>query len=343
MRPGGLRVRRLRTAGRSGSPRHWRPEGTVLVTGGTGALGTHLARWLAAEGATHLVLTGRRGPDAPGAAELAAELEALGTRVTLARCDVADRDALAALLADLGEPVRSVFHAAGTVELLPVAETTPPGFAEVVRAKVAGARHLDELLGDGLDAFVLFSSIAGVWGSGDHAAYSAANAFLDALAERRRARGATATSIAWGVWAPTEIEGQGGMSEGVDAGQLARRGLPLMDPATAIAALQETLGRDETFVVLADVDWARFVPVFTAGRARPLFDDLPQVKRLRDTVKPAVDDDPAGRAARRAVRRRSRPGAAGPGARPGRRGARPRERRRRRAGPAVHATSASTR
>ncbi|MET8850308.1 type I polyketide synthase [Amycolatopsis sp. NPDC004625] len=278
VRPGGLRVRRLHPAARGGRPRTWRPEGTILVTGGTGALGTHVARWLAAEGAPHLVLTGRRGPDAPGARELAAELEALGTRVTLARCDVADRAALAALLADTGEPVRSVFHAAGTVELLPVRETTVAGFAEVVRAKVAGARHLDELLGDDLDAFVLFSSIAGVWGSGDHAAYSAANTFLDTLAEQRRARGATATSIAWGVWAPTEIAGRGGMSEGVDSGQLARRGLPLMDPATAIAALHETLGHDEPFVVLADVDWARFLPVFTAGRARPLFDDLPQVR-----------------------------------------------------------------
>ncbi|MEV7093999.1 type I polyketide synthase [Amycolatopsis sp. NPDC051045] len=293
VRPGGLRVRRLLAAGRGEAPRHWRPEGTVLVTGGTGALGTHVARWLAAEGATHLVLTGRRGPDAPGAAELAAELEALGTRVTLARCDVADRDALAALLADLGEPVRAVFHAAGTVELLPVTETTLPGFAEVVRAKVAGARHLDALLGDDLDAFVLFSSIAGVWGSGDHAAYSAANTFLDTLAEQRRARGATATSIAWGVWAPTDIEGRGGMSEGVDSGQLARRGLPLMDPATAITALHETLGHDETFVVLADVDWARFMPVFTAGRARPLFDDLPPVRRLREATKaPAVETTP---------------------------------------------------
>ncbi|MEV4054636.1 type I polyketide synthase, partial [Amycolatopsis sp. NPDC049688] len=278
VRPGGLRVRRLLPAARGERPRNWQPEGTILVTGGTGALGTHVARWLAAEGASHLVLTGRRGPDAPGARELAAELAAFGTRVTLARCDVADRDALAALLADLGEPVRSVFHAAGTVELLPVSETTLPGFAEVVRAKVAGARHLDELLGDDLDAFVLFSSIAGVWGSGDHAAYSAANTFLDTLAEQRRARGAAATSIAWGVWAPTEIEGRGGMSEGVDSGQLARRGLPLMDPATAIAALHDTLGRDEPFVVLADVDWARFLPVFTAGRARPLFDDLPQVR-----------------------------------------------------------------
>uniref|UniRef100_UPI0039788E5C type I polyketide synthase n=1 Tax=Amycolatopsis sp. lyj-109 TaxID=2789287 RepID=UPI0039788E5C len=306
VRPGGLRVRRLRTTGRGERPQHWRPEGTVLVTGGTGALGTHVARWLAAEGAPHLVLTGRRGPDAPGARELAAELEALGTRVTLARCDVADRDALAALLAGLGEPVRSVFHAAGTVELLPVTETALPGFAEVVRAKVAGARHLDELLGDDLDRFVLFSSIAGVWGSGDHAAYSAANTFLDTLAERRRARGATATSIAWGVWAPTEIEGRGGMSEGVDPGQLARRGLPLMDPATAITALHETLGHDETFTVLADVDWARFLPVFTAGRARPLFDDLPQLKRLSEPARPeptppaaqlaGLSGDEAGRA-----------------------------------------------
>ncbi|WP_345639393.1 SDR family NAD(P)-dependent oxidoreductase, partial [Rugosimonospora acidiphila] len=287
VRRDGQYARRLTDASTGGLPpaRQWQPTGTALITGGTGALGGRVARWLAESGVPHLVLTSRRGLDAPGADELVADLERLGTRVTVACCDVADRADLAALLDRLaadGDPVRAAFHAAGVVELVSLTDTDPGSFAEVVRAKVAGARNLDALLDTDLDAFVLFSSVAGLWGSGDHGAYAAANTYLDTLAEHRRATGRTATSIAWGVWAPAPGEGRGGMSEGVDRDQLRRRGLPLMDPDVAVVALGDSLNRDDGAVALVDVDWERFIAVFTAERERPLFDDLPQVRRLRE-------------------------------------------------------------
>ncbi|NBH02228.1 SDR family NAD(P)-dependent oxidoreductase, partial [Amycolatopsis sp. SID8362] len=167
----------------------------------------------------HLVLTGRRGAKAPGAVELASELSALGVRVTLAACDAADRDALekviAAIPADL--PLTAVVHAAGTGQNGPIPAITPGEVTAVLAGKVAGARHLDELTRDrDLDAFVLFSSISGVWGSGEQAVYGAANAFLDALAEERRGRGLPATAIAWGPWA------ESGMAADDDAVRMLR-------------------------------------------------------------------------------------------------------------------------
>ncbi|MGW3233841.1 SDR family NAD(P)-dependent oxidoreductase, partial [Kitasatospora sp. NPDC001095] len=273
LRSSGALVRRLvhsRPLGAAEAPAPWMPRGTVLITGGTGALGGQVARWLARAGAEHLVLTSRRGAQAAGAAELAAELTGLGARVTLAACDVADRAAVAGLLAE--HPVDAVVHAAGLDLAVPLAEITADQLAEVLAAKVGGAVHLDELLGDTpLDAFVLFSSIAGIWGSGTQGSYAAANAFLDALAEQRRSRGLAATAVSWGPWAG------GGMAEGEAEGHLARRGLPAMAPELAVAALDRALGLGETAVTVADVDWARFAPAFTAGRARPLIADLPEV------------------------------------------------------------------
>ncbi|MEU7584514.1 type I polyketide synthase, partial [Streptomyces sp. NPDC041068] len=281
LRESGLFVRRLvrDPLGDRSAPRDWKPQGTVLITGGTGALGGQVARWLAARGAEHLVLTSRRGPDAPGAAELAAELTAAGTRVTLAACDAADRTALADLLAGLkseGSPVRSVMHAAGVAPSARLDETDLPALADVLEAKVAGAAHLDELLADEeLDAFVLFSSNSGVWGGGGQGAYAAANAYLDALAEHRRARGLTATSVAWGAWADGGMTTDNGAEE-----HLRRLGVVTMAPDMAIEALQQVLDHDETFTVVADVDWARFAPGFTAARPRPLLDALPEVQEL---------------------------------------------------------------
>ncbi|RKT54470.1 type I polyketide synthase [Saccharothrix australiensis] len=251
----------------------WRPGGTVLVTGGTGALGAAVARHLAAGGA-RLVLVGRRGPDAPGAAELVAEL---GDRVRVEACDVADRAAVAALVARLdreGAPVTAVVHAAGVADDADLADLTPAGFTAVVTAKVAGARHLHDVLGDRpLDAFVLFSSISGVWGSGGQAAYSAGNAFLDALAEHRRGLGLAATAIAWGPW------GEVGMAaDPAVAARLRRQGLVALDPAAALAAFSGAVAAGETTVTVADVDWARFAPLFTAVRPSPLLSRLAPVR-----------------------------------------------------------------
>ncbi|MFB7919540.1 type I polyketide synthase, partial [Streptomyces sp. NPDC056061] len=280
IRAAGPFVRRLthRTAADDGT--EWTPRGTVLVTGGTGALGKHVARWLAGNGAERLVLLSRRGPDAPGAAEIVAELSSNDITVTVEACDVSDREALTTLVDKLaadGAPVRSVVHAAG-ISQVPGTGTELPEFADVVAAKTLGAIHLDDIFsGDTedrtLDAFILFSSIAGVWGSGGQGAYSAANAFLDALAEQRRARGLTATAVAWGPWADGGMATEGDASE-----QLSRRGLPPMSAELGMVALRRALSGSETAVTVADVEWARFAPVFAAARPRPLIDDLPQVR-----------------------------------------------------------------
>ncbi|TLP54793.1 type I polyketide synthase [Microbispora triticiradicis] len=313
IRAAGLFGRRLVSASRppsAGEP--WRPRGTVLVTGGTGGLGAHVARWLAAGGAEHLVLASRRGRAAPGAEALEAELTSLGAAVTIASCDVADRAALAELVGTVTAehgPIRSVFHTAGVGRRVPIEDLTASDLAEAC-SKAAGAANLDELFGEtALDAFVLFSSIAGVglWATTGQAAYAAANAFLDALAERRRARGRTATSLAWGLWA-----GPGMGADAVFARHLQRHGVEALPPEQAMAALQYALDDDETCVTIADIAWERFVPPFAAARPRPLLDDLPAAREVLRAPEDAPASGLSGQGLRRelaalpAARRRPR-------------------------------------
>ncbi|OIJ85474.1 hypothetical protein BIV25_44045 [Streptomyces sp. MUSC 14] len=282
LRPGavGVRVRRMvrsPLASAADAP-VWTPRGTVLVTGGTGALGAHVARDLARAGAEHLVLTSRRGPEAPGAGELEAELTGLGCRVTVAACDVADREALAAVLDGIPaeSPLTAVVHTAGAVDQArPLTQMDADEAVELMHAKVVGAENLHDLLGTcPLDAFVLFSSGAGVWGNGGQGPYAAANAHLDALAERRRAAGLPATSIAWGAWAG------GGMVDAEVGEQLSRRGVPAMEPALAVRALRESVAARETAVVVADIRWDRFVPAYCAHGHRPLIEEIRDVQAL---------------------------------------------------------------
>ncbi|MCD2462692.1 SDR family NAD(P)-dependent oxidoreductase [Streptomyces sp. MBT42] len=280
IRPGGVLGRRLiRAAAPAPAPSAdggWQPRGTVLITGGTGGIGAHVARRLAAEGAEHLVLVSRSGADGAEAARLVAEL---GARVTVAACDVTDRRAVTELVARVsaeGHPIRSVLHAAGISRHAALADTTPDEIADTLAAKTAGAAVLHEVFEDTeLDAFVLFSSIAGVWGSGGQAAYAAANAYLDALAEHRRARGLPATSVAWGAWA-----GVGMATVGDAAERLRSRGITVMDPDRAVAALRRAVAEDEPQVTVADVDWDRFVPLFTGARPSRLLDELPEAVAL---------------------------------------------------------------
>ncbi|WP_371602805.1 type I polyketide synthase [Streptomyces sp. NBC_01220] len=279
LRADGILARRLvRAPLGDRTPVRARPSnGTALITGGTGGLGAHVARMLAADGIPHLLLLSRHGDAADGARELAAELEASGTRVTLAACDVTDRAALARVLdavpGDL--PLTTVVHAAGAMQrMAPLTELTEDEFAAVGHAKVTGAQHLDDLLGDHpLDAFVLFSSGAAVWGSAGQAAYAAANAHLDALAHRRRARGLTATSVAWSSW-------KGGMVDAELAAVMERIGAPAMDPGLAVGALKQALEYDESHLVVAEFDWSRFAPTYTLARPRPLLDALDDVRRI---------------------------------------------------------------
>ncbi|HYQ63345.1 type I polyketide synthase [Actinophytocola sp.] len=262
--PAGVFAARLLPA-ESGEARPWTPRGTVLVTGGTGALGKHVARWLAGRGAEHIVLTSRSGPAAPGAAELVAELG-----VTVAACDIADRDALAALL-DEYRPT-SVFHAAGVLDDGMLATLSPDRLATVLRAKAIAAANLHELAGD-LDAFVMFSSLTGTLGNPGQANYAAANAYLDALAEARAAQGLPAVSLGWGPWA------EGGMAAGGAADRARRGGLTPLRPELALAVLGHALDHAGPAVTaVADVDWARFAPDFTATRPSPLLAELHTVE-----------------------------------------------------------------
>ncbi|MEV6134390.1 type I polyketide synthase, partial [Streptomyces violaceusniger] len=287
VRGSGVFARRLvRADAGEGAERPWQARGTVLVTGGTGALGARVARWVVSQGAEHVVLTSRRGLDAPGAGELRDELVASGARVTVAACDVTDRGALAAVLDAVPEefPLSAVFHAAGVEQAAELQGMSLSDAAAVVSGKAAGAACLDELLGDReLDAFVVFSSIAGVWGSGGQAAYGAANAYLDALVEERRARGLAGTAVAWGPWA------ESGMAAGDGGEQLARRGLTSMAPGLAIAALQGAVAGDDGVVTVANVDWERFAPAFTMGRPSPLLGDLPEVVSALEEARAAEE------------------------------------------------------
>ncbi|WP_189895260.1 type I polyketide synthase, partial [Streptomyces canarius] len=247
VRDDGLRTRRLVRTSYDGTP--WRPAGTVLVTGGTGALGRHVARWLAAEGAAHVVLAGRRGNDAPGIAELCEELAADGVRATAVACDIRDRSALADLLDRY--PPDAVVHAAAVVDDTTLEGLTPARMEPVLRAKALAAWHLHQLTrARPLTAFVLFSSVAGTLGTAGQGNYAPGNAFLDALAAHRRALGLPATSIAWGPWA-----GDGLAAADAVAGAAGRHGMSPMEPALAVRGLAAT---EAAFAVVADVDWERF-------------------------------------------------------------------------------------
>ncbi|MEU6665879.1 type I polyketide synthase [Streptomyces sp. NPDC046727] len=276
IRESGAYGRRLEHApARAGAP--WKPSGTVLVTGATGAVGTAVARRLAAEGAGHLLLTSRRGMDAPGAADLVRELTDNGAEVTLAACDVTDREALAALLDSVPDehPLTAVFHLAGVLDDGVLDALTPDRFAGVLAAKADAARHLHELTADrDLSAFVLFSSLTATVGGAGQANYAAANAFLDALAEHRRAAGLPATSVAWGPWG-----GEGMAAHGTVRSAARAMGMSLLDPDRALTALHRALDGGDTTVTVADVDWSTFAPAFTSSRPSALLSSLPEARR----------------------------------------------------------------
>ncbi|MEN3357457.1 MAG: hypothetical protein V7637_1439 [Mycobacteriales bacterium] len=282
VRAGALLVPRLARLAPSGAgdgdadAAPWTAGGTVLVTGGTGTLGGLVARHLVTRhGVRHLLLVSRRGPAAAGAGELTEQLAALGARVRVAACDAADRDALAGLLATVPveHPLTAVVHTAGVLDDGVLGSLTHEQFDTVLRSKVDGAVHLHELTRElELAAFVLFSSVIGTVGGAGQANYAAANAFLDALAQHRHARGLPATSLAWGLWA--EASGMTGGLAGADLARLARAGIALLPTADGLALLDTALAVGVPDVVAARLDQAVLRQQAGAATLPPLFQRL---------------------------------------------------------------------
>ncbi|WP_386163726.1 type I polyketide synthase [Streptosporangium vulgare] len=229
----------------------WEAGGTVLITGGTGTLGGLVARHLVTgHGVRRLLLTSRRGPDAEGAARLVAELAELGAEVTVAACDAADRQALADVLATVPaeHPLTGVVHAAGTLDDGVLATLTPERIDAVLRPKADAVLNLHELTKDlPISAFVLFSSAAGVFGGPGQGNYAAANAFVDALAVRRRGLGLPALSLAWGLW--EQDSGLTGTLGDADRARLARTGVVPLTTEDGLALLDTACAADRATLV----------------------------------------------------------------------------------------------
>ncbi|MEU4205632.1 type I polyketide synthase, partial [Streptomyces sp. NPDC026294] len=282
IRAAGILGRRLAHVSGRGARKSWVPRGTVLVTGGTGAIAGHVSRWLAGRGAGRLVLTSRSGPAAVGAAALAAELAAAGSAVEIVACDVSERAGLAGLLDWIdasGPRLSSVMHTAGVLDDGVVDRLDTGRLESVLGVKAHGAVLLDELTaGLDLDAFVLFSSAASTLGGPGQGNYAAANAFLDALAENRRGRGLAGLAVAWGLW------GGGGLGESSEVirSRMRRMPMPPMDPQLAVRALGEALDGPDAVVTVMEVDWAQLASDagVTGMLKRPLVRDLPEIREL---------------------------------------------------------------
>jgi polyene macrolide polyketide synthase len=282
LREGALRVPRLARAGDDvGARRPLDPAATVLVTGGLSGVGAKLARHLAAEhGARHLLLVSRRGPAAEGAAELRAELAGLGAEATIAACDVADRDALAALLASIpaGRPLGAVVHCAAGFDNGLIPALDPARLAVAMAPKAGAAWHLHELTANlDLSHFVLFSSAAATLNHPGQGNYAAANAFLDGLARRRRAEGLPATAIAWGQWERGRSGGDERLGE-VDQARLAREGIVAMSAEQGLALFDRALAGAAPFRFASPLDQGALRSLARAGELPPLFSGLVRVR-----------------------------------------------------------------
>jgi polyketide synthase 12 len=250
--------------------------GTVLITGATGMAGSAVARHVVTRhGARNLVLVSRRGLDAPGAAELVAELSAAGAHVEAVACDAADREALAKVIAEIPmqRPLTGVIHAAGVLHDAVVTSLTPDRIESVLRSKVDAAWNLHELTRElDVSAFVMFSSIAGLAGASGQANYAAGNSFLDGLAAHRRAHGLPAISLGWGLW--DQASAMTGGLGAADRARFGRDGIVAMSSDQALELMDTALIVDEPFMLPAHIDLAALRVKFDAGTLPPMFVDL---------------------------------------------------------------------
>jgi polyketide synthase 7 len=229
---------------------------TVIITGGTGMAGSAVATHLVARyGVANVVLVSRSGAAAEGVTELVGQLEDSGAQVSVVACDVADRDAVAALIAQLPAqyPLKGVFHAAGALDDGLIASLTPERVDAVLRAKVDGAWNLHELTKDlDLSAFVMFSSMAGIVGTPGQGNYAAANGFLDGLAAYRRAHGLAGLAVAWGLWEQTSAMTRHLADR--DKARMSRVGLAPMSTENALRLFDTAMVTDRAVLVGARLD-----------------------------------------------------------------------------------------
>jgi polyene macrolide polyketide synthase len=234
-------------------PRALDPAGTVIITGGTGGLGAEVARHVVrAHGVRSVLLASRRGMDAEGAAQLCEQLRGLGARVVVVACDVAEREQVRTLLVavPVDAPVTGIVHTAGVFDDGVITALDAAQLDRVLRPKADAVVHLDEFTrGMDLAAFVLFSSISGVLGGAGQGNYAAANAFLDAVALRRRVAGEAAVSLAWGLWA--ETRGMAGRLDTTDHERLVRSGMTALDTAQGMRLLDTALSSPRAALVPA--------------------------------------------------------------------------------------------
>jgi len=270
------------------TPSAW-TSGTVLITGGTGMAGAAVARRLVeSHGARRLLLLSRRGHDAPGAADLIAELTAAGAHVEVAAVDAADRDALAAVIA--GVPLSAIVHTAGVIDDAVITSLTPDRIDHVLRAKVDAAYNLHELTKkSNVSAFVMFSSLAGVIGAAGQGNYAAANTFLDGLAAHRRAHHLPAMSLGWGLWDQTS-DMTGHLGE-AGVARLGRGGIAAMSVTDALELFDTAVIVDEPHLIPARIDLAALRDWSEAsGVLPPMFAELVKRnarRRVSDSVEPA--------------------------------------------------------
>jgi len=277
LRNGVRRVRRLvRAADRADriEPVRFDPEGTYLITGGLRGLGPVVAEWLVERGARHLVLMGRSAPP-DTTREALARIERAGGRVLVARGDVSRREDVERILAEARAsmpPLRGIFHSAGVLDDGTLLQQNWTRFETVLAPKVLGAWHLHVLTrGEPLDHFVLFSSGAGLLGTGGQANHAAANAFLDVLAHHRRALGLPAVTINWGAWADVGAAVERQLDERMKT-FTPEEGLRALERALYRAA--RSVGPAAGQLAVFAVDWSETFQDTAGYRARPVFREL---------------------------------------------------------------------
>lgn len=244
-----------------------KPDASYLITGGLGALGLRVAKWLVNQGARHLILLGRSGAPREVKDKIA-QLETAGAKVSVLQGDVTKEEEMVEVfnaIAQTAPPLRGIIHAAGQVGYHPLTVMETTTLTSILQPKVIGAWLLHHLSREiPLDFFVMFSSIAGIWGSKGQGHYAAANHFLDALASYRHGLKLPALSISWGPWA------EGGMANEESQQWLTRMGIGLLPPDAALTALGSAMAGKVPQITVADVDWQVFKGLYEVKGERPL-------------------------------------------------------------------------